>query len=136
VGLFDNPSRTSSEDEVIIHTAHASCYHWLVVGTGLDHQRAEWLLARVYTVRGMAEQTLLHARRCLELTQENAGVTEDFDRAYAYEGMARASALAQNHEDALEYLHLAKEAGNVIKNEENKKIFLSNFNAGIWYDLK
>jgi len=91
--LLDNPSQTSSEDELMIHAAHASCYYWLVVGTGLHHQRTEWLLSRVYTVRGMAEQALLHARRCLELTRENAGVMEDFDRAYAYESLARASAL-------------------------------------------
>jgi hypothetical protein len=70
----------------------------------------------------MAEQALLHARCCLELMRENAGVMEDFDNTYAYEGMARASALAQKSKEALEYLHLAEEAGNAIKNEEEKKI--------------
>jgi hypothetical protein len=47
-GLLEKVDRSSAEDEMMIHAAHASCCHWLKVGTGVHHQRAEWMIARVY----------------------------------------------------------------------------------------
>ena len=39
--LLEKPDRTPQEGEVMIHAAHASCYHWLRAGSGLNHQRGE-----------------------------------------------------------------------------------------------
>ena len=39
-GLLEKADRSRAEDEVMIHPAHASCCHWLKVGTGLHHLRA------------------------------------------------------------------------------------------------
>ncbi|NIV40287.1 MAG: hypothetical protein GWN58_66060, partial [Anaerolineae bacterium] len=103
-GLLEKSDRSSAEDEMMIHTAHASCCHWLKVGTGVHHQRAEWMIARVYSELGLAEAALRHANRCRELTQEHAGLMEDFDRAYAHEAMARANTVAGNRAEALEDL--------------------------------
>ena len=134
--LLQKADRLPSEDELMVHAAHASCYHWLKVGTGLHHQRGEWLIAHVYTELGMAESALWHAQRCLELTNEFSDLMEDFDRAYAYEGMARAYALKKDSEEALKYMGLAKKAGEVIANAEDKSIFMGDFNGGNWYSLK
>ncbi len=71
--LLDKTNRTASDDEMMLAAAYASCYHWLQVGTGLEHQRGEWLIARVYTVLGIKEQALRHASRCLDLTERHAG---------------------------------------------------------------
>ncbi len=61
---------------------------------------------------------------------------EDFDFAYAYESGARAYALAGAKEAALKYLALAEEAGEAIGDEENKKYFLDDLNAGDWYGIR
>jgi hypothetical protein len=134
--LLDKESRTTSDDELMIHAAHASCYHWLQSGTGLHQQRGEWLIARVYSVLNIANPALRHANRCLELTEEYSGLMEDFDLAFAYECVARANAIAGNHEQALKYMQFAEEAGQKIKGEEDKKIFFTDFGGGNWNGLR
>ena len=134
--LLDKPVRTKQEDELMIYAAHASCYHWLQAGTGLNHQRGEWMIARVYSVLGLADSALHHANRCLELTEEYATLIEDFDLAFAYEGVARANAIADNREIALKYIQLAEEAGQKIKGEDNRKVFFDDFNGGNWNNVK
>jgi len=134
--LLEKPERSPSEDERMIHTAHASCYHWLQVGTGLHHQRGEWLIAHVYTELELVEPALRHAARCLTLTDEFADLMQDFDRAYAYETVARANALAGNRAQALEYIQLAQESGQAISDEQSKAIFMGDFEGGNWHGLK
>ncbi len=135
-GLLQKPERSRSEDEQMVYAAHASGYHWLQIGTGLHHQRAEWLIAHVYTILGLADPSLRHATRCLELTDEFADLMQDFDQAYAYEGIARAHALAGNRKEALEYIQLAEESGEAISNEQDKSIFLDDFGGGDWHGLR
>jgi tetratricopeptide (TPR) repeat protein len=134
--LLDKPQRTKWEDELMIHSAHASSCHWLEAGTGVHHQRGEWLVSRVYAVLGQGEAALRHARRCLELTEEYADLLEDFDQAYALECVARAHAIAGNREEALRYIELAEEAGRVIADEENREIFFRDLNSGYWSGLR
>jgi tetratricopeptide (TPR) repeat protein len=133
--LLQKKERSKAEDDLMIYAAHASCYHWLNAGTGLHHQRAEWLIAHVYSELGITGSALRHATRCLELTNEFKGLMKDFDRAYAYEGIARANALAGNRDEALKYIQLADEAGQAIHNDEDKSIFLDDFNGGNWHGL-
>ena len=134
--LLDKADRTPEEDELMLHSAFASCRHWLEAGTGVHHQRGEWMISRVYAVLGMGEQAVRHAQRCLELTEQYSGEMEGFDRAYAYEAMARANAVAGNREEALGYIGLAEEAGEAIANDENSAIFLGDFNGGEWRGLR
>lgn len=134
--LLQKTQRSKSEDELMICAAHASCYHWLSVGTGLHHQRAEWLIAHAYNELGITESALRHATRCLELTNEFADLMKDFDWAYAYEGIARANALAGNRDEALRYIQRADEIGQAISNDEDKSIFLGDFNGDNWHGLR
>jgi tetratricopeptide (TPR) repeat protein len=134
--LLQKTERSKSEDELMIYAAHASCYHWLNAGTGLHHQRAEWLIAHVYNELGITESALRHATRCLELTNEFADLMKDFDWAYAYEGIARANALAGNRDEALRYIQRADEIGQAISDDEDKSIFLGDFNGGNWHGLR
>lgn len=135
-GLLEKAGRSKTEDELMIHQAHASCCHWLKVGTGLHHQRAEWLIARAYSELGLADAALRHARRCQELTEEHAELLEDFDQAYACEALARANALAGLQAEALKYLQLAEAAGQAIADEQDKHIFFGDLNGGNWYGLR
>jgi len=134
--LLEKPERSKSEDELMVYAAHASCYHWLKSGTGLNHQRGEWLIAHVYTVLGIEEAALRHATRCLELTHEFADLMQDFDWAYANECLARAHALAGNRDEALKYIQLAEDRGRGIADKEDRQIFMSDFNGGDWYGMR
>jgi hypothetical protein len=134
--LLDKAGRTKEEDERMLYSAFASCRHWLEAGTGVHHQRGEWMIARVYSVLGLGEAAVRHANRCLELTEEHASEMEDFDKAFAYEAAARANAVAGNQGEALKYIELAERAGEAIADEQDKGIFVSDFNGGNWAGLR
>ncbi len=134
--LLQKANRSKSEDELMVHAAHASCYHWLSAGDGLNQQRSEWLVAHVYTVLGMPESALRHAAKCLELTQQYPELMKDYDKAYAQECMARALALAGKNEDAKKYLARAEQAGQAIAKAGEKNIFMNDFHGGNWYGVK
>ena len=119
--LLEKTDRTPAEEVEIECAAFASLYHWLQAGTGVHHQRGEWLIAHVYTILGEAESALKFANRCLELTEAYKNQMEDFDIAYAYEGMARANALSGNRQVAEKFLGMAKSAGEEISDAESKK---------------
>ncbi len=91
--LLELPSRSAAQDDEMIHTAHASRYHWGEVGVAVNLGRGEWLCSRVYAVLGRVEPALYHARRCVELTESNPE-RDDWDLAAAYEAMARAQLVA------------------------------------------
>jgi len=101
----------------------------------VNHQRGEWLIAHVYTVLGKTDAALEHARRCFALTEGHADQMQDFDRAYAFESLARANALAGNHDEALTFFNLAEEAGQAIQEDGEKKYFLLDFSGGNWHGL-
>jgi tetratricopeptide (TPR) repeat protein len=134
--LLEKSDRTPTENEQMIHTAHASLCHWLKVGIGVHHQRGTWMLARVYSEVGIAEAALRYAQRCHELTEEHAELMEDFDRAYTLESLARANALAGNREKALEYFKKAEEAGQAIADKESQNFFEGDLNGGNWHGLR
>ncbi len=132
--LLQTENRTADDNYTMIHAAHASCYHWSIIGEPINLQRGEWLIAHVYAVLNRSEPALHHAKRCLALTDENKFV--DFDLAYAYEGIARAYAAAGKASEAKKYVKLAQEAGDKIKNKEDKELFMSDFAAEPWYGMK
>ena len=94
---------TRADDELMLHAAHASAYHWAVAPECLPENRArsEWLLARVYALLGRGEPALHHARRCLAWCEEHD--LRDWDLAFAYEALARASKTAGHGSAAASY---------------------------------
>jgi tetratricopeptide (TPR) repeat protein len=134
--LLGQSDRTDLDNQKMELAAFASLFHWMHAGTAVHHQRGEWLIAHVYTVLGQKEPAKKHAHRCLELTEKNMDQMADFDLAYAYEGVARAEALAGNAEEAKQYLKLATEAGEKIEDEESKGIFVGDLESGDWYGVK
>jgi hypothetical protein len=134
--LLDQPHRTREETEEMLHAAHASLFHWLHAGTGLHHQRGQWMITRVHIVLGNPGEALRHARRCLELTEQHRELMQDFDLAFAYEGVARAQACAGNPTEARSYHERAREAGAAIEDEEDRKIFFDDFEGGDWFGVR
>ncbi len=93
--LLETPDRSPEQDAELIHTAHASRYHWgEIADTPARLWRGEWMCSRVYAVLGRAEPALWHARRALALVDAGGAAVEEWDRPAVYEGMARASFVA------------------------------------------
>ena len=130
--LIDKPDRSSDEEDLMIHTAHASRYHWGVVGTVVNAVRGDWQIAHVYTVLNLPERAVHYAQSCLRQCQEQH--IGDFDLAYAYEAVARAHACAGQIAEAQKYYRLAEQAGHQIAEEEDRQQFQKDLAAGLWFD--
>ena len=134
--LLGKTGRSSAEDDEMVEAAYASSYHWRSAGTGVNLQRAAWLISHVYVVLGEAKPVLLQARRCLDLTEQHKDQMKDFDVAYAYEGMSRALALSGEMDEAKKFLSQAQTAGEAITGAEDRQIFLGDLNSGEWYGIR
>src|SRR5436853_3399633 len=61
--------RSVEEVDAMIGMAHASRYHWSVVGGPEELAIGEWQISRVYAALDRPEPSLFHAQRCLEICQ-------------------------------------------------------------------
>jgi hypothetical protein len=131
VDLFNEVWRlieSRQDDDRMLHAAHASRFHWgEAEECGPENlARGEWQVSRVYTVLGRVEPALWHARRCLEHCEQNR--IGDFDLAYAYEGLARAHALAADGE-APSWKARARAAGDAIADPEDREHFDKDYST-------
>ena len=131
---FENDNLSEIDKREMINLAHASHHHWLNIGNPINDQRGEWLIAKVYTHLEMPDLALEHAKRCLELTEKHD--FKGFDLAYAYEMIARASALNKMIYDSQRFYKLAEEAGEAITKKEDKKMFMADLKAEPWFGKK
>jgi len=120
---------------MLLYAAFASCYHWLQVGTSVQQQRGEYLIAKVYMNLNNPAEALAHAKKCLHLTEHNRAAMQDFDVAFAYEVLARAYAMHGALEQASAYYRLAQTAGDAIQDREDKAIFAADLATGPWFRL-
>lgn len=119
--LLEKKGRSHGDDLRMIHEAHASRYHWGRVGTPANLAIGEWQVSRVYAVLKRPEPALYHAKRCLEVCEAND--VHDFPLAYAYEALARASALARRTADRDRYLRRAQAIGRSIREADERDQF-------------
>jgi hypothetical protein len=89
--------RTPEEDQEMLNSAHASAWHWSIVGTELNHMRATMLLAEVHALCGMGQTAYVYARRMYGYFTSRE--TEAWEMAFTYAIHARA-ALAAGYIDA------------------------------------
>ncbi|MEP6851455.1 MAG: hypothetical protein ABJA87_02150 [bacterium] len=122
--MVDKPERTTAEDDLMIHSAHASRYHWGNVGTSNNVARGEWQISRIYAVLGRAEPCRHHAQRVLDLCTEN-GIA-DWDLACAYEALARAAAVAGDAAAARAATERALAAAENIAEAEDRDLLLAD----------
>jgi tetratricopeptide (TPR) repeat protein len=124
--LLELEGRSRDDDDRMIHTAHASRYHWgQVPGVTPAHlARGEWQISRVYAVLGRPEPALHHARRVLDLCQENG--IGDWDLAFAYEALARAHAIAGDAAQARHYTDQALSATTDIAEDDERELVLAD----------
>lgn len=125
---IDKNDKTKAEEMMMLDYAHASKLHWeLSDPPVLNIQRAEWLIARVYSELNQFESANLHAKRCAELTRQHN--IDDFDLVFAYEALARAHLIHRDRNQVDKYLDLAYEALKDVKKEDDKEYCKSQLDA-------
>ncbi|MDG4821356.1 hypothetical protein O7635_05740 [Asanoa sp. WMMD1127] len=117
--LLERADRTQTDDDTMLHMAHASRHHWGQAGEPVNLVRGEWQCSRVYAVLGRAEPANHHARRCLHLCEENG--IGGFDLAYAYEALARAASLS-NDPAAAGFLQQARSCLTDIPDDDDREL--------------
>jgi hypothetical protein len=125
--LLDQDDRTPEDNDRMVHAAHASRFHWGEIGSPLEWERGEWQIARVYAVLKRPVAAIYHARRCLALCEANS--IGGFDLAFAYEGLARAHAVAGDGTRSREYADLARAAGEHIEDEGDRDYFFGELDT-------
>jgi len=108
----------------MIHAAHASCYHWMQIGEPVHRARGEWQCSRVYAVLGQPEAALSHARKVPDICQRE-GIA-DFDLAFAYEALARASAVGGDTGEARRRAEQARAASAEIADDGDRELVLGD----------
>jgi DNA-binding transcriptional MerR regulator len=122
--LLEKEERTRDEDDALVHMAHASAHHWRQVGKPANFARSEWQCSRVYAVLRRAEPCLHHAQRSLAICQGNG--IGDFDLAFAYEALARGSAVAGDAERTRAYTEQALAAAEDISEDDDRELLLTD----------
>jgi hypothetical protein len=122
--LLVKKGRTKAERDTMIHMAHASRYHWGVVGGPKELAIGEWQISRVYAVLDRPEPAVYHAQRSLEICEE--GGIGDFPLAYAYEALARAFAIAGKARLRTACIELARTAGAKIAEADERAQFFKD----------
>lgn len=99
--LLEKTARTSDDDQELVNAAHASRYHWTGIGGAKEKAIGDWQISRVYSVLGRGEPAVHHARLALASATQVEG--EEWLLASAYEGLARAYAVAGDTAAASEW---------------------------------
>jgi hypothetical protein len=118
--LLVKVDRTVSDDDAMLHGAHASRYHWGAAGEPVHWARGEWQCSRVYAVLGRFEPALHHARRCLELAiQHDLG---PFDVGVAHEAIARSYRLIGDAEMTARHVALGRAESARLTDAEERDL--------------
>ena len=124
--LMEREGRSQEEDDRMVHTVHASRYHWGQVPTATPAHlaRGEWQVSRVYAVLGRSEPAICHAQRVVDICQANG--IGDWDLAFGYEALARAFAVAADAGAARAFTDKALAAAESIAEDEDRGLLLAD----------
>lgn len=125
--------RTSDDDEQMTLSAYAAAYHWArATRRGPENvARANWLLSRVWVVRGNGQLALHHADLTMAACIEHD--LKDFDLAYGHEARARALACLGHLDEAR--TERAAAAAVPVQDDEDRAIVESDLAAEPWFGL-
>lgn len=122
--LMEKMDRSEIENDTMVHAAHASRFHWGVVGTPTHFARGEWQISRVYTLVDRPEAALVHANKSLALCLDNQ--ISDFDTGFAYEALTRAYAGKGDKANVRKNLELSRLYAERVKKQSERKWLLDN----------
>jgi len=125
--LIDNPDRTPEQDRLMLITACAAWWHWDKVGTEQNRAISDWQVAHVASLLGYGDLALEFASSAMERTVAGGG--DDWMRASALEGLARAHAAAGNRRERDDYLQMAREALDDISEKGERDLIASQIDT-------
>ena len=125
---LEKANRTPEETDLMVHLAHASTYHWRLIGTDIEYQRGLCLVAQAHAAAGDGDAAVRNAELCLSILEANADKFQDWDKAFSFDALARAHWAAGNSEAAAKAKQQAETAGHEISGEEDKQFFFAWFN--------
>jgi tetratricopeptide (TPR) repeat protein len=119
---LDKKERDAKDEQEMLHLAHASRYHWSLVGDPRKLAVGDWQISRIYAALNEPHLALRFAKSTLENCQKNK-LSELLPSAY--EGMARAYTVAKDYQSARNYVNKAREqlASSTGLDDEDKKIY-------------
>jgi hypothetical protein len=123
---IDKPVRTAEEDDRMLQLSLASLWHWI---QREDHTPTNlsvgfWQVARVYALLRQADQSRRYGQLCLEVSQ--AETVLPFYRGYAYEALARAEKVADQHDEMEKFLTQAHQVAASLPDPEAKEQLLKD----------
>ncbi|MEQ1758828.1 MAG: hypothetical protein ABL986_10950 [Vicinamibacterales bacterium] len=122
--LSELPTLTEDEQREMLVAAHASAYHWSVIGTPTHHARADLLLGRVYALLGHGGPAQQFASRAL--AGISASQPEMWELAFAHAVQANAAAIAGDASTHADHYARASRLGEQLDGED-RDIFLKTF---------
>ena len=124
--LMDKATRTATENEDMLRLSMASCWHWTQRPdcTSQYLSVGYWQISRIHAMLGRSIEARRYGELSLAASQDPA--VAPFSRAYAYEALARASALAKNEAKKSEYIARANEVIATITDAEMKKMLVDD----------
>lgn len=122
---LDKKERTEQDAQKMLQLAHASRYHWGLVGTPRNKAVGDWQISRVYAALEQPRLSLIFAKSSLEICKKEK-LSEVL--ATAYEAVARAYAVAEDYASARKYLKLARDKLNTLDlKAEDRKVYVGQF---------
>lgn len=123
--LSDLPGRTPVQDDEMLNAAHASAFHWSVVGTELNQARATMLLGHVHAALGSGDAARRYAQSSYDYLA--AHDPPDWEIAFAHAILAHAAFAAGDAALHQQHYARAQELGEAIADPEDKEIFSNTF---------
>jgi len=116
--LMDRADRSSDDNEAMIACCLASIWHW--------RQRPDcaarnlsisyWQASRVYALLGQASNAWRYGELCLKASENE----EPFYLGYAYEALARAALVAEDHDLKEQYRRHAEQLASLVSEGEDR----------------
>lgn len=124
--LMDQQRRTADQDLEMVGLCQASLWHWTQVPnhTATNLSIGYWQLSRAYALLKDGAHARQYGEACREVS--NGEDVEAFYKAYAFEALARAAAVSQDHSEAEEHLREARRIAETVKDEELQSQLLSD----------
>ena len=123
--LASKSRRSPDEDQAMVYLAYSAAYHWSTVENPVNNARADTTLSHALSLAGKGEEALTHANRALAFFEKGEGT--DWDIAFSHAEIALAAAVKGDKTLHSKHYALAKQKGEVIKGEEDRKIFMEEF---------
>jgi len=118
---LEQKNRSLDDDRMMLNLAHASRYHWSLIGKPWNFTTGDWQISRVYAALNQPDLSLSFAKKALEISQKH-NLSERL--ISAYEGMARAYAAAKEYPYAMEFVNKAREQLRAVSlDDEDRRTY-------------